>query len=96
MGLFFLDLHDDQALFRRFSIKAWKGSAFKDNKHAVYNRTVNQHCVSYYCKRWKDRNEKLHDEEVQRKRVIEFPTIQKKDTSFDIDAHEDPYEDKDQ
>ena len=58
--------------FLRFSIKAWKGIDFDGNKHTTYNAIVNQNYINYYCKYWKDKNEKLHDEDVQRKRVIEW------------------------
>ena len=59
-------------LFRGFSGKAWKGAQVNNNKYSNLNRIVNQHCMAYYCKCWKDRNEKLHDEETQRSRVIEW------------------------
>ena len=59
-------------LFRGFSVKAWKGAQFNNNKYTNLNRILNQHCMEYYCKCWKDRNEKLHDEETQRSRVIEW------------------------
>ena len=59
-------------LFRGFSVKAWKRNEFDEERHTNCNRIVNQHCMSYYCECWKDRNEKLHDEATQRKRVIEW------------------------
>ena len=65
-------------LFRGFSIIAWKGTDFNGNKYITYNRIVNQHCMNYYWKCWKDMNEKLHDEEVKRKRFIEW---QQKDST---------------
>ena len=43
-------------LFRGFSIKAWKVSDFSGNKYAVYNAIVNQNCINYYFKCWKDGN----------------------------------------
>ena len=49
--------------------KTWKGSDVSDSKCAVYNRIVNKNCMNYYSKCRKDRNEKLHDEEFQIKRV---------------------------
>ena len=58
-------------LFRGFSIKAWKRTNVDENKHTTCNRIVNQHCMNYYYKCWKDRNEKLHDKELQKKRLIE-------------------------
>ena len=61
-----------KCLFRGFSIKAWSRTDFSDNKCTAYNRIVNRNCMHYYCKFWKDRNEKLHDEDVQRKRMIEW------------------------
>ena len=61
-----------KCLFRGFSIKAWSGTYFIDNKHTAYYRIVNQHCMDYYCKCWKDENEKLHDEDTQRKRIIDW------------------------
>ena len=54
-------------LFRGFSIKEWKGTGSDGNKHTTYNRLVNQHCMEYYCKCWKDMHEKIHNETVQRK-----------------------------
>ena len=59
-------------LFRGFSIKVWKGADFDGNKCTTFNRTSNKHCMNYYWKHWKDVNEKLHDETVQSKRVIEW------------------------
>ena len=59
-------------LFRGFSVKAWTGNEFDEERHTNFNRIVNQHCMAYYCKCWKDRNEKLHDEATQRKRFIEW------------------------
>ena len=59
-------------LFRGFSMEAWKGIEFSRNKHTCYNKIVNQNCMNYYYKYWKDRNEKLHDEIVQRKIIIEW------------------------
>ena len=58
-------------MFRCFSIKVWKGTEFNGNKHTAYNRIVNQHCINYYCKCWKDRKGKLHDESVQRKIIVD-------------------------
>ena len=58
-------------LFRGFSIKAWNGVDFSNNKCTAHNRIVHQHCMSYYCEFWKDRNEKLYDKDTQRKRIIE-------------------------
>ena len=46
-------------LFQRFSIKAWSGTCFRDNNHTAYNIIVNNHCMNYYCKCWKDRNKKI-------------------------------------
>ena len=37
-------------LFRGFSVKEWKGTEFGGNKYTPYNRIVNQHCMTYYCK----------------------------------------------
>ena len=59
-------------LFRGFSVKAWKGAQDDKKNYTNLTRIVNQHCMAYYCKCWKDRNEKLHDEDTQRKRVIEW------------------------
>ena len=59
-------------LFKCFSIKAWKGTNVDVNKHKACDRIVNQHYMNYYFKCWKDRNERLHDEEVQGKRMIEW------------------------
>ena len=59
-------------LFRGFSVKAWIGTQGNNDKHTYLNRIINQHCMACYCKCWKDRNEKLHDEETQRSRVIEW------------------------
>ena len=59
-------------LFRGFSIKAWSGKDFSDNKHTAYDRIINQHCMNYNCKCQKDRNEKLYDEDLQRKRITEW------------------------
>ena len=56
-----------KCLFRLLSIKAWKGADFISDKCIAYNVIVNQYCAKYYCKCWKHRNEKLHDEEVHRK-----------------------------
>ena len=53
-------------------MKAWKGTEFGGNKHTVYNTIVNQNGMNYHWKGWKDRNEKLHDESVQRKRIIDW------------------------
>ena len=64
-------------VFRGFSIKAWKGTDFSGNKHITYNRIVNQHCMNYYCKFWKDKNETMHDEVVQRKRVVQLQQKQR-------------------
>ena len=58
-------------LLRVFSSKALKGSDFSDNKFAFCDAIVNHHCMNHCCKCWKDTNEKLHNEEVQVKRVIE-------------------------
>ena len=58
-------------LFRGFSVKAWKGAQDDKKNYTNLNRIVNQHCMACYCKFLKDRNEKLHDEDKQRKRVIE-------------------------
>ena len=54
-------------LFRCFSAKAWKGSQDNKKNCTNLNRIVNQHCMACYCKCWKDRKEKLHDEETQKK-----------------------------
>ena len=56
-------------LFREFSIKVWNGTDFSGDKHTAYNRIENEHCIKCYFKRWKDRNDKLHDEEVKLKRI---------------------------
>ena len=56
-------------LFREFSIKAWNGLDFSGDKHTAYNRIENEYCIKCYFKWWKDRNDKLHDEEVKLKRI---------------------------
>ena len=70
-------------LFRGFSAKAWIGTQGNNDKYTYLNRIINQHCMAYYCKCWKDRNEKLHDEETQRSRVIEW---QKKEYEKALDG----------
>ena len=59
-------------LFRVFSIKVLKGSEFGGNNHVACSRIVNQNCMNYCCKCWKDRNEKMHEEVFQRKRIIHW------------------------
>jgi len=59
-------------LFQEFSIKASKGTDFSGYKYIAYNIIENEHCMKCYWKFWKDRNDKLYDEEVQRKRIIEW------------------------
>ena len=50
----------------------WKGTEFSGDKFTDYNIIVNQNCMNYYYKCWKDRDEKLHDELVQRKTIIKW------------------------
>ena len=54
-------------LFRGFSIKEWKGAQEDNKNYTNLNRIVNRHYMTHYCKCWKDRNEKLHDEAMQKK-----------------------------
>ena len=58
-------------LIRSFSTKAWKGKQFSGNKHTPCNRIVNHHHMNYHYKFWKDRDKTLHDEAVQRKRIVD-------------------------
>ena len=58
-------------LFRGFSSKAWKEPIFMEI-NTTYNAIVTQHFMNYCCKCRKDINEKLHDEAVQRKSLIEW------------------------
>ena len=43
----------------------------------MHNRIAHHHCMNYYWKCCKDRKEKLHDEEVQQKRIIEWQQNEK-------------------
>ena len=66
-----------RCLFWCLSAKAWNGADFSDNKRVACNRVINQHCMSCCCKHWKDRNEKLRDEDAKRKRSIEWQKMSK-------------------
>ena len=59
-------------LFRRCTVKAWKGVHFSTIKYREVNKIVVIKCVEYYVKCWKHRNEYMHDENKQRERVIEW------------------------
>ena len=59
-------------LFRGHVVKAWKVVDFSTTKHREVNKIVVTKCVECYVKCWKHRNEGMHDEDKQRKRVIEW------------------------
>ena len=59
-------------LSRVFSIKAGKETEFGGNECTDYNRIVNKHFIKYYRNFFKDRNNKLHDNVVQRKIIIDW------------------------
>ena len=58
--------------FCRFIIKVWTRLIFSQNKYVDYNQIIIKYCILYYRYCWKDRNEKLHDREIQRERVINW------------------------
>jgi len=58
-------------LFRGYVIKVWKGVNFNQDKYRILNKILIKHCVMYYVKCWKDRNEHYHDEEKQKQRAIQ-------------------------
>ena len=59
-------------LFRRCVVKAWKGVDFSRTKYKEVNKIVVIKCVECYMKCCKHRNECIHDEDKQWKRVIEW------------------------
>jgi len=61
-----------QHLFRGYAIKAWTGVNFDQTKYHSLNKILIKHCVLYYTKCWKHRNEIYHDEEKQRERALKW------------------------
>jgi len=59
-------------LFRGNIVKVWSGVNFNQNKYQVLNKIIIKHCVLYYEKCWRDRNEIFHNEEKQKERVIRW------------------------
>ena len=59
-------------IFRGIVVKDWKGADFNCTKYHKLNKIIVCHSVQYYRKCWLNRNEKLHDEEMQRIRVKEW------------------------
>ena len=59
-------------LFRGHIVKVWTGVHFSQNKYQVFNRIIIKHCILYYDKCWKDRNEIFHNENEQKERVIRW------------------------
>ena len=59
-------------IFRGIAVKDWKGADFNCAKYHKLNKIIVCHSVQYYRKCWLNRNEKSHDEEIQRKRVKEW------------------------
>ena len=61
-----------QHLFRRYVIKAWKGSNFNHTKYYSLNKILVKHYVLYYTKCWKHRNEIYYGRDEQRRRAIKW------------------------
>ena len=61
-----------QCSLRGFPMKALDRACVSDNKHTVHERIINQNFMSHCCKFQKERNEKIHGKDTQRKRVIEW------------------------
>ena len=57
-------------LFHGFIIKVQTGLNFSQNKYIDCNHMIVKYCLLYYRYCWEDRNEKLHNREVQRERII--------------------------
>ena len=53
-------------LFRGFTVKVWKGVNFNQDKYRTLNKILTKHCIMYYTKCWKDRNDHFHNEEKQK------------------------------
>ena len=59
-------------LLRGYLVKVWKGVNFQQNKYHGLNKILAKHCILYYMKCWKDRNEHFHDEGKQKERVLQW------------------------
>ena len=57
-------------LFRGFVIKVQFGANFSQSKYINCNHMIIKHCMLYYRYCQENRNEKLHNREVQRERII--------------------------
>jgi len=57
-------------LFRGHVVKVWKGVDFSQSNYKILNKIVSKHCILYYQKCWKDRNDHYHNEEFQKERAI--------------------------
>ena len=57
--------------FRGHVVKAWKGVDFSTIKHKEVRKIVVVKCAEHYVKCWKQRNECVHDEDKQQKRVTD-------------------------
>ena len=53
-----------QQLFRGYVIKVWKGVNFNQEKYHSLNKILEKHCILYYIKCWKYRNEIYHNVEA--------------------------------
>jgi len=60
------------SLFRGHVVKVWKGVNFNQTKYKALNKILSKHCILYYQRCWKDRNEYYHNEELQKNRAVEW------------------------
>jgi len=59
-------------LFRGFVVIDWEGTNFGSRKYRKVNKIIVQRCVEYYYECWKHRNEEHHNEEKQRKKLLDW------------------------
>ena len=59
-------------LFRGYVTRDWFGTNFASDKYKECNKIIVKLCVKYYEAYWKNRNAALHNEVIQRNRIIEW------------------------
>ena len=71
-------------LFRGYVIKVQKGVDFSQSKYKILNKILSKHCILYYQKCWKHRNDQYHNEDEQKRRAI----AQKRDIERYVETNE--------
>ena len=64
-----------RSVFRGHVVKVWKGINFSQTKYKALNKILSKHCILYYQKCWKDRNEYYHNEDAQKSRALEWKRV---------------------